>query len=343
VSKLRHLPLLLLVATLASLGCRAQVPPPAGPYPTPVVGKPLPPALSHRVEVMLRQKANLPPGSVVNVGPATTSEFPSYSTVAVTITSEGRTSHPIPFLLSNDGKTLAQLSKYDISPDPRNMLSADGRPSRGGPPTAPVIIVGFDDLECPYCARLHQTIFPAITDRYGDKVRIVYKDFPLTEIHPWAMHAAVDVNCLAAQSQTGYWNLVDHIHAHASDIGADASDPKKDKTLPVATAQLDRLTVEQGKLQKADEPKLEACIAKQDTTAVDASLAIATSLNLGSAPTLFINGNKIDGAVPIEFIFSIIDEALRAENVVPPPPYVPPTPPATPVASPASTPAKPSN
>jgi protein-disulfide isomerase len=286
---------------------------------------------------MLRQKANLPPDSTVNIGPAATSEFPNYTSIAVTITNDGHTSHPIPFLLSNDGKTLAQLSKYDISPDPRNFLSADGRPARGGPPSAPVIIVGFDDLECPYCARLHQSIFPAITKRYGNDVRIVYKDFPLTDIHPWALHAAIDVDCLADQSPTGYWNLVDHIHAHSSEIGSDASDPKKDKTLPVAIEQLDRLTKEQGKLQKVDEAKLDSCITKQDPTSVNASLAIASSLNLGSAPTLFINGDKIDGAVPIEFIFGIIDDALRAENVTPPPPYVPPTPPAT--DTPAGTPA----
>jgi protein-disulfide isomerase len=286
---------------------------------------------------MLRQKANLPPDSTVNIGPAAASEFPNYTSIAVTITNDGHTSHPIPFLLSNDGKTLAQLSKYDISPDPRNFLSADGRPARGGPPSAPVIIVGFDDLECPYCARLHQSIFPAITKRYGNDVRIVYKDFPLTDIHPWALHAAIDVDCLADQSPTGYWNLVDHIHAHSSEIGSDASDPKKDKTLPVAIEQLDRLTKEQGKLQKVDEAKLDSCITKQDPTSVNASLAIASSLNLGSAPTLFINGDKIDGAVPIEFIFGIIDDALRAENVTPPPPYVPPTPPAT--DTPAGTPA----
>jgi hypothetical protein len=64
----------------------------------------------------------------------------------------------------------------------------------------------------------------------------------------------------------------------------------------------------------------------QDTTEVDASKKEATDLNLASTPTLFINGDKIDGAVPIEFIFGVIDASLRAENVVPPPPYVAPKP-----------------
>ncbi len=326
----------LFALTLATAGCHAQTPSQKPAQASSQSGTPLTPAEQHRVEVLLRQKANLPPGSVVHIGPRTPSEVPGYDNVSVTFSAEDKTSRPVNFLLSKDGKTLAQFSKFDLSADPRTMISDSGRPSRGGPESAPVVIVGFDDLECPFCARLHESIFPAITKRYGDKVHIVYKDFPLDQ-HPWAMHAAVDVNCLGAQSQTGYWNLVDYIHAHASEIGADPKDPKADKTLPRAVEQLDTLTKEQGKSQKADMPKLEACLTKQDTAAIEASRKQGEALNIDSTPTLFINGDKIDGAVPVEFVFSEIDDALRAEGVQPPPPYVPPTPPATP----ASTPAKP--
>ena len=97
-------------------------------------------------------------------------------------------------------------------------MSDEGRPARGGPANAPVLIVGFDDLECPYCAKMHEQLFPALTERYKNQVRFVYKDFPLSQ-HPWAMRAAIDVECLAAQSSKGYWNLVDYIHAHAAEIG----------------------------------------------------------------------------------------------------------------------------
>lgn len=285
------------------------------------------------MEVLLRQKANLPPESMVNIGPRMPSDVAGYDNISVSFSAEGKSSKPVNFLLSKDGKTLAQFSKFDLSADPRTMISDAGRPSRGGPESAPVIIVGFDDLECPFCARLHESIFPAITQRYGDKVRIVYKDFPLDQ-HPWAMRAAVDVNCLGAQSEKGYWNLVDYIHGHASDIGADPKDPKADKTLPRANDQLDKLTKEQGEFQKADMPKLEACLTKQDTAAIDASKKVGEALNIDSTPTLFINGDKIDGAVPLEFLFGEIDDALRAEGVKPPPPYVAP-------AAPAETPAKP--
>lgn len=277
------------------------------------------------MEVLLRQKANLPPGATVEIGPRMPSEVPGYDNIAVMFSAEGKTSKPVNFLLSKDGKTLAQFSKYNLPADPRTMISDAGRPARGGPENAPVIIVGFDDLECPFCARMHEALFPALTQRYGDKVRIVYKDFPLTDIHPWAMHAAVDVNCMAAQSPKGYWNLVDYIHAHASEIGADPKDPKAEKTLARAAEQLDAVTKEQGKFQKVDMTKLDACVGKQDTAPVQPYIKEGDALNLGATPTLFINGVKIEGAVPIEFVFSEIDDALRAEGVKPPPPYVPPT------------------
>ena len=314
----------LVTLTLATAGCHAQAPS--------ATGAQLTPAEQHRVEVLLRSKANLPPQSSVHLGPRQPSDIPGFDTISVSFSAEGKDSKPANFLLSKDGKTLAQFSKYDLSADPRTLISDDGRPSRGGPASAPVIIVGFDDLECPYCARLHESIFPALTQRYGDKVHIVYKDFPIDQ-HPWAMRAAVDVNCLAAQSPTGYWNLVDYIHAHASEIGEDPKDPKADKTLDRANQQLDKLTKDQGQFQKADMPKLEACLTKQDTAAIEASRKVGESLNIDSTPTLFINGEKLEGAVDVGFLFGQIDEALRAEGVQPPPPYVNPMPPGTPLST----------
>jgi protein-disulfide isomerase len=323
---LRRSSLFFAATFLSLLGCHAQVP-------APVAGQPLPLPLARRVEVLLRQKAQLPPGSIINVSPATASDLPGFQNVSVTITNDGKTSKPISFLISTDGKTLAQFTKWDIPTDPRNMISDTGRPSRGGPEGAPVLIVGFDDLECPFCARIHATIFPALTQRYGDKVRIVYKDFPLDSIHPWAMRAAVDVNCLGAQSPTGYWSLVDYIHAHASEIGTGTTDDKdKEPTVARANAELDRLTREQATKSGADATQLDACLAKQDTAAIEVSKKLGTALTVDSTPVLFINGDKIDGALPAEFIFGIVDDALRAEGVTPPPPYVVPVPPVAPAA-----------
>jgi protein-disulfide isomerase len=325
----RRLAVLFLASTLTSLGCHAQ---------TPVkleTGATLTPAEAHRVEVLLRGKAQLPPGSTISIGPVQASDVNGFHTINISITADDKTSHPISFLISDDGKTVAQFIKYDISADPRTLVSDAGRPSRGGPASAPVVLVNFDDLECPFCGRFHDSLFPAITQRYGDKVHIVYRDFPLSEIHPWAMHAAVDVNCLAAESPAGYWNLVDYIHHNAGDIGSDpnAKPDTTKHTLDRANAQLDKLTRDQGAQQKVDAVKLDACIAKQDTSAIDASRQMGAKLNIESTPTYFINGEKFEGALPLDYIFARIDDALRAENVTPPPAYVAPATPAEPTNS----------
>ena len=312
---------LLLALSLASTGCHAQTPAAAAATPAASApGTPLSPAEARRIEVEVRQRANLPPASTVTVGPRTKSPVQGFDQVAVVITSEdGHSSRPITFLLSPDGKTMAQFTSFPLPENPRTMVSDEGRPARGGPANAPVLIVGFDDLECPFCARLHETIFPALQNRYGNLVHIVYRDYPLTEIHPWAQHAAVDVNCLGAQSTLAYWNAVDYVHAHAGDIGNDPKDAKAQKTLARAEEQLDTLTRDQGKFQKLDEAKLNACLAKQDTSAIADSKKLGDTLGVNSTPILYINGAKIDGAVPLPFIEKIIDQALTAEGRTPPP------------------------
>jgi protein-disulfide isomerase len=299
---------------LTTLGCRAQIPAQS-------TAK-LSPELARRVEVLIRSRSNVPADYVIQVGPRSKSEVPGFDEIVVTFTSDGKGSKPITFLLSNDGKTLAQFSKFDISKDPKELVSAMGRPSRGGPANAPVLIVGFDDLECPYCAKMHEQLFPALTERYKNQVHIVYRDFPLDQ-HPWAMRAAVDVNCIAAQSPTGYWNMVDYIHAHAGELGG------QEKSIAKANEMLDVLARDEGKRQNVNAEALNACLAKQDDSAIKASVKEGEALGVDSTPALFINGEKVEGAQPIEYVYRMIDNALTASGQTPPPP-----PPAAPISTP---------
>jgi protein-disulfide isomerase len=309
---------LLFTFTLAVLGCHAQTPASSS-------GK-LSPELARRVEVLIRSRSSIPPNYDIQVGPRTKSDVPGFDAISVTFIADGKSSKPATFLLSTDGKTLAQFNKFDISQDPKTLVSAEGRPGRGGPANAPVLIVGFDDLECPYCAKMHAQLFPALTERYKDQVRIVYRDFPLDQ-HPWAMRAAIDANCVGAQSGTGYWNLVDYIHAHAGEIGGD------EKTLVKANEMLDSLARDEGKRQKVNQDSLSACLTKQDDTAVKASMKEGEVLGVDSTPALFINGEKVEGALPLEDVYRMIDSALIASGQTPPPP-----PPAAPVQAPPTTP-----
>ena len=306
---------------LTAVGCHAQAPAQHGAK--------LSPELARRVEVLIRTRSNIPAEYDVQIGPRSKSDMPGFDEISVSFSAEGRGSKTIPFLLSTDGKTLAQFSKFDISKDPKELVSAVGRPSRGGPANAPVLIVGFDDLECPYCARMHAQLFPALLERYKDQVHIVYRDFPLSDIHPWAMRGAIDANCVGAQSPTGYWNLTDYIHAHAGEIGG------AEKSVAKANEMLDVMTRDEGKRQNLNAESLNACIAKQDDTAIKASVKEGEALGVDSTPALFINGEKVEGAQPLEYVYRMIDNALIASGQTPPPPPAAPVPtaPQTPPAT----------
>src|SRR5438874_12161585 len=175
-----------------------------------------PPELSQRIERQLRASYNVPATVKVNLSSLRTSEFPNYDALTVTFDNEGK-KQTYDFLLSKDQKTLIRMTRMDLSKDPyaevMKKIDVKGRPVRGNP-NAKVTVVSYDDFECPFCSQVHRTLFPELLKEYGDRVAFIYKDFPLSEIHPWAIHAAVDANCLGAQSADAYWEFADYIHSN---------------------------------------------------------------------------------------------------------------------------------
>lgn len=268
------------------------------------------PALDRRIEVQVRTQFDLPPDVVVSVGPRHPSQFTGYDTLPITLT-QGSKTQVVDFLISADGAKLVHFTTVDLTRDPAASIPIDGRPIRGNP-AAKVTIVNFDDLECPYCGRMHEELFPDTANRYKGLVRFVYKDFPLSEIHPWAMHAAVDANCLAAQNDDVYWTYVDYLHAHGQEINGESRDPSK------SFAALDRIARQEATVAHLDQTSLDACLAKQDETQIRASARFAESLGIEGTPALFVNGEKIGGAVPEEQVWLVIDRALRAVGQTPP-------------------------
>jgi protein-disulfide isomerase len=288
-------------------GCKAQ---------TPVTSSP-DPVLARRIEIQVRSQFELPAGVTIAIGARTPSEFTGYEKLPITLTL-GAKSQVVDYLISLDGtKLIRRQDIFDLTKDPADAIPITGRPIRGNP-AAKVTVVNFDDLECPYCARLHQELFPATRDHYKDLVRFVYKDDPLTDLHPWAMHAAVDANCLAAQSGNVYWNYVDYLHGHGEEITG------SDRDLAKSVAALDRIAGQEATLAKLDETALNACIAKQDQTQILASTKLAEDLGIDGTPAVYVNGEKVNGgAVPEEELWVVIDRALRAAGEQPPPPPVP--------------------
>lgn len=285
-------------------GCRAQGT--GSPLPAPLT-----PNLTRRIEVQVRSQFDVPPEVLLSIGAPAKSEFPGYENLPITFTGKGRPA-TVNFLLSDDGNTIARLEKFDISHDPEQMITTQGRPVRGSP-AAKVTVVNFDDLECPYCAEMHAELFPATAARYQGMVKFIYKDYPLVQIHPWAMHAAVDANCLASQSGAAYWNFVDYSHAHAQEITG------QNKNLQQSFAALDQEANAEAQRSKLDQTKLNSCIHDQDETAVKASMKQGDALGVNGTPTMFVNGERITGVVPEQTLWIAIDRALRASGVTPPP------------------------
>jgi protein-disulfide isomerase len=283
----------LCILLLICLGCVAQS---------------VPPDVARKIERQVRSYYDLPPEVKVVVGAITpSSDWPGYDAVSVTIIGEDSKQKNYQFLLSKDRNAMLRVTKFDLTKDPftevMSKINVTGRPSRGAK-SAKVVVVNFDDFECPFCSRMHQTLFPEVLKEYGDRVTFIYKDYPLDEIHPWAIHAAVDANCLAAQNTDAYWDFADYIHANKHEVD-------NEKTPGARLEAIDKITMLEGQKHNVDVVKLQSCIKAQNEDAVRASMKEADDIGVSATPTLFINGQKIDGAVPISDIRAALDSALK--------------------------------
>ena len=269
------------------------------------------PDLNKKIERQVRSYYKVPAEVHVTVGvPAPSTDFPNYDSLIVTVDG-GERKQDITFLVSKDRSSLIRMTKFDLSKDPfaetMSKIDVSGRPTRGIK-ASKVVVVNFDDFECPFCSRMHQNLFPEILKEYGDRVTFVYKDYPLAEIHPWATHAAVDANCLASQSSDAYWDFADYIHANQHEVN-------NEKTSGARLEALDKLTMLQGQKHNVDVVKLQSCIKAQDESAVKTSMKEAERVGVEATPTLFINGEKIDGAVPVGELRAALDRALKDANL----------------------------
>ena len=151
------------------LGCSAQSDPSA--------------EVARRIEQQVRTFYSIPGHVKVILGPVKPSEFPNYEALTITFDG-GEKKQTYDFLLAKDGKTLLRMTKLDLSKDPfaeiMKKIDVSGRPTRGNS-KAKVVAVNYDDFECPFCSRMHQTLFPDLLKEYGDRVAFIYKDFPLAD------------------------------------------------------------------------------------------------------------------------------------------------------------------
>ena len=180
---------------------------------------------------------------------------------------------------------------------PRLAVEVAGDPSRG-PADAPVTIVEFSDFQCPYCSRVIDTI-KKIEETYAGKIRLVFRDYPLVQIHPNAARAAEAAAC--ANDQGKFWAMHDLLFAHQDKL--DAADLKKNAAdLGLDTAAFDQC-LDSGR--HAEGWRKDAADAER--------------YGVSSTPAFFINGRLVVGAQPYEAFAQVIDDELARAGVAAPP------------------------
>jgi protein-disulfide isomerase len=173
----------------------------------------------------------------------------------------------------------------------RYTVPIDGNPSLG-PEDAPITIVEFSDYQCPYCVRWYKEVHKRLLDTYKDKVRFVYRDFPL-EFHPEALPAAEAANC--AGEQNAYWPYYDALFGEKYPLGNQA---------------YSQYAIELG----LNTDQFQKCLSEHRyASEIQADIKFAYSVNVTSTPTFFINGLAVVGAQPFEVFQQIIDKELAGE------------------------------
>jgi protein-disulfide isomerase len=177
------------------------------------------------------------------------------------------------------------------SPTPqyvRYPIPTNGFPSIG-PANAPITIVEFGDFQCPFCRQWQTDTYQPLMDAYPGKIRLVYRDFPLTQIHPNALPAAEAAQC--ANEQNAFWPYHDKLFS--------SENLSNDVYVQYATD------------LNLDMTKFNTCLSNHtyDKYIQDNSdFAVKTGVN--STPTFFINGLAVIGAQPIDAFKQIIDKEL---------------------------------
>jgi protein-disulfide isomerase len=199
-----------------------------------------------------------------------------------------------------------------VEPTPKTVtIDADDNPAKG-PADAKVTIVEFSDFQCPYCGSFVQATLPQILSNYGDKVKFVFMNFPLTSIHPYSEKAAEAGEC--ANEQGAFWQFHDIMFQNQTTL--------TNLLTPDATAGLAKV-VDSLKGYAAqlglDTAKFNDCLDSgrmADAVQADMTLAQKAATDAGltrfGTPAFFINGNSLSGAQPYANFKAAIDAALAA-------------------------------
>jgi protein-disulfide isomerase len=241
-------------------------------------------AVQKKIEAYLRRAFALGPDVQVSVGAPKEIGNSGIQETSIDVKTE-QGSDTVKMYVTKDGQYLLRGELADLSKDPLaeniSKMKLEGAPVLGDP-KASVTLVEFADFECPVCRNLHDAL-RGILPNYP-QAKLVFKDFPLDAVHPWARTASLGGRCAYQQDPKAFWKYYDFIY---------------DQQDLISPANIYDKVVDFAGKANLNTDTFKACLAgPQAAGEVDASLANGNLLEVRSTPTVFVNGRRVVGADP---------------------------------------------
>lgn len=260
-----------------------------------------------RLEAYIRYAEGFAPAVKFAIDDPTPSPFKGYYRVIVHL-STAQSKLDRVYYVTLDGRDFINGSIWNLNDNPF-LDTLEHLPTNGvsfGPQNAKVTMVVFSDFECPYCRAFARTLRSNLPQKYPNDVRVIFKDFPIQSIHPWAFAAAEAGHCIAVQKPDAFWKFHDWIFEHQQEIN-----PGNLREKVGAFA----------KEQQLDSDKVLSCM---DTHAmaseVSDSVKAGEQLQIQQTPTSFVNGREVSGAMEWQTLDQVIQMELNRPSAIPSPP-----------------------
>jgi len=256
--------------------------------------------IQKKIETYLRHAFALGPDVQVTVGaPKEIGNSGIQETSIDVKTDQG--SDTVKMYVTKDGQYLLRGELSDLSKDPLaeniSKMKLDGAPVLGDP-KATVTLVEYADFECPVCRNLHDALRGMLPNY--PQAKLIFKDFPLDAVHPWARTASLGGRCTYQQDPKAFWKYYDFIY---------------DQQDLISPANIYEKVLDSAGKANLNTDTFKACLAgPQAASEVDASVANANLLEVRSTPTVFVNGRRVVGADP-HAIQQYIDYELAQQKI----------------------------
>ena len=260
---------------------------------------PTPPATRDKIIRYVRERFNFPDSVKITMTDLRESVYPDFLETTITV-DDGKDKRSQPFFVSKNTRYLVDGSIFNLGGDSREeilrLISLEDQPTQG-PANAPVTLVEYSDLQCPVCARLQEELETDIAPKYGNKLRVVFKEFPLVTIHDWTLTGAIASQCTYQIDPSKYVAFRSAVFKNQESLSAEHA---RDMLLHFgAEAGIDNM-------------KLAACIdSRASLSRVEANMHEGEALGITQTPTTYINGRALVGGPPSADFYKLIDEGMH--------------------------------